>query len=560
VFLVSSEDEEPLEVTTGADGAYEFVSVPVGTASLRAEKHGMTIDRMDEVTIEARNYEIENFVDITTLNKQSYGFWNGFLGMVNILEIINKGSEALSIVVTLATDTGEVPRGVVRYTIPPGQEQDIVLNSISGFSADHYGLVALESNHEEYDARVTLYAPASEQGDIPFSYSVPVSNKRENRTYMSYNSYNPSRSALDQGSVVANWVSLGNTSSSQAAFELVYYNQTGEEINRKAVEIPALGRVDVQAGHEFPGTNNVGLIAVEPRIQGTTYVALLTRYAMTGGTSRDAGSPAVERVDHIVPVAAASTAAPRAGAIISASGGAARVRVRTRTQYALGILAESGTAAPQYAGIGGIGESMSVVELANVSPQTATGTFKWYSSEGALQAQESFSLAANAQRHIIIPAGGEGTRDRQSLGSVEIDSASGNLLSATVVYHYDEDDSSISGVEYTPGTEPFGLSLYGSYNLNLGMNNWLRIFNATSDESRVTVHYSQRGESPKTDERRIPPHGRLDLGIHEKAARDTYGVVEVITSSPGTLAAHVVRTRDSSTGRSFDFTSATGVR
>ena len=378
---------------------------------------------------------------------------------------------------------------------------------------------------------------------------------------MSYNSYNPSRSALDQGSVVANWVSVGNTSSSQAAFEIVYYNQAGEEINRRSVDIPPLGRVDIQAGHEFPGANNVGLIAVEPRIQGTTYVALLTRYAMTGVTSRDAGSAAVDRVDHIVPVAAASTAAPRAGAIISASGVAARVRVRTRTQYALGILAESGTAAPQYAGIGGMDESMSVVELANVSQQTATGTFKWYSSEGALRAQESFSLAPNAQRHIIIPAGGEGTRDSQSLGSIEIDTESGNLLAATVVYHYDENDSSISGVEYTPGTEPFGLSLYGSYNLHLGMNNWLRIFNATSNESRVTVHYSQReGAADKTDERSIPPHGRLDLGIHEKVVRDTYGVVKVTTSSPGNLAAHVVRTRNSSSRTGFDFTSATGVR
>gem|GEM_PF-6187039 len=370
---------------------------------------------------------------------------------------------------------------------------------------------------------------------------------------MSYNSYNPSRSALDQGSVVANWVSVGNTTSTQATFEIVYYNQAGEEISRKAVDIPPLGRVDIQAGHEFSGTNNVGLIAVEPRIQGTTYVALLTRYAMTGVTSRDAASAAVDRAAHVVPVAAVSTAASRSGAIISASGGAARVRVRTRTQYALGILAESGTAAPQYAGIGGMDESMSVVELANVSQQTATGTFKWYSSEGALQAQESFSLAPNAQRHIIIPT--------QSLGSIEIGTESGILLAATVVYHYDEEDSSITGVEYTPGTEPFGLSLYGSYNLHLGMNNWLRIFNATSNESRVTVHYSQReGAADKTEERSIQPHGRLDLGIHEKATRDTYGVVEVTTSSPGTLAAHVVRTRSSSVRTGFNFTSATGVR
>jgi len=66
------------------------------------------------------------------------------------------------------------------------------------------------------------------------------------------------------------------------------------------------------------------------------------------------------------------------------------------------------------------------------------------------------------------------------------------------------------------------------------------------------VHYSQReGEADKTDERSIPPHGRLDLGIHEKAARDTYGLVQVTTSSPGTLASHVVRTHTSSSHAGF---------
>jgi len=441
--------------------------------------------------------------------------------MVNILEVINKGDEDLSLLVKLATDTGEIPRGIVRYTIPHGEQQDIVLNNISGFSSDHYGVIAIESNHEEYDARVTMYAPSTDRGNIPFSYSVPVSNKRGNKTYMSYNSYNPSRSALDQGLLVANWVSLANTGDRQAAFELVYYNQAGEEISRKAVELPALGRVDMQAGHEFPGGKSVGLIAVEPNTEGSTYVAMLTRYALKSSACSNNNC----------------SANPSSNPSYS---------------YAVGIPADNGSAEKQYVGIGGTAESMSVIELAAVSPERATGTFKWYSSEGTLQAQESFSLNPNAQRHIVVPA--------TSLGSIEVSSESGKLLIGSVVYHYDEDDASVAGVEYSPGAEPFGLSLYGSYNLHLGMNNWLRLFNTSAERETLTVRYLRARGSSEQDQYNIPPRGRLDLGIHERAMRNTYGLVEVTTSSPGVIAAQVVRTRSSSSNTGFEFTSATGVR
>ena len=532
---------------------------------------------------------------------------------------------------------------MLRYSIRAGEEQDIVLNNLSGFSADRYGLVSIESSHEEYDARISVYGRSTHAGGIPFSYTVPISNKREGKTYMVYNSFSPSRLVEDSESIVANWLSLGNVSSQEAGFSLVYYDQEGRELSRRAVRVPALGRIDVQAGHEFPGANCVGLVGVEPDIEGTKYVALLTRYAFKpelqaqsstadlGADARSGAAPSAstgsnavgsdglaqgDRISRTAPEsgklgrtnsasssassattdlaqqaprsarresggietakAASSTdiAAPRATAPTSTSTPKATATTTPTADthavysYAIGLLAQGGTSAYQYGGTGGVGESMSVVELANPNDETTDVLFKWYSQEGRLQAQDTFTLPPHGQRHLVVPD--------QELGSVEVRGQvpqslePAKVVCGTAVYHYESQYGAVDGVEYTQGIEPFGLNLYGSYNLHLGMNNWLRVFNTTDTTATLTVSYTQPSRPQVTYNRTLPPRTRLDLGIHERATRDTYGLVTLTTPTPGTLAAQVVRTRDASaysttrspTGAptSFDYTSTSSVR
>jgi hypothetical protein len=102
--------------------------------------------------------------------------------------------------------------------------------------------------------------------------------------------------------------------------------------------------------------------------------------------------------------------------------------------------------------------------------------------------------------------------------------------------------------------------LMGSYNLNLSMYNWLRIFNASGAWQVITVKVYNTNGVPNTRQIELPANNGIDLGIHEYTnygtTADTYGLVDVQGTQ---LLTELLRIRPTTAG-TIDFAAPTKVR
>lgn len=539
------------------DGSYELKDVPNGVYQLRGDKPGVKITAagglllVNNATQSLKNLNAEldpsvgpgvdsdgDCVSDAQENADGsdpddpgsyqehvrtpvYSLWNGYIGLLNILELINKGGEDLPLTVKLYNIQGNLVHQFA-LVLAPRSQQDFIVNQMPGFTSDSYGVAAVEFSpayDDLLDGRMFYYRQAGGTSEYEFAFGVPFVQPSCGPAYAAFNTYQPSLNPAEAENLVSQWLAVVNLDPADPkGFTLKRYNESGVEIDSQHIVVGPLARQDVEAGHVNPGTYRYGLNEVIPDDPEAPYLTQLFRY---GGNSTPQYAPSTY-------------------------------------SFAFPLLGRGGTARTLYAPISRGADGENWLEVTSTGSGTDEVRVSFYSNSGTLQHMQTLNLAPHSQLHLPASqylAPGES-------GSAVIQSVSGGPLIAQSMFYFRNGQNSILSMYGSQAREALGRELFGSYNRYLGMSDWLRLFNTRSTEARLDLTVYNPTQAPYQQTIVLAPHTGVDLGLHEQqylTQPDTYGIVQLNPDFVGDIAADVLRFKTGA-GGSVDFAAPTAVR
>ena len=544
--------------TTSATGSYTISNVPNGIYLLNASKDGFSINAdsmvnpafVNDIDLFNRSFTagatplnsgpdsdgdgITNTIEQadgsnlndpgsfkTHLSSPIQLLWNGFLNMTNIVEVVNRSQTAMPVTLSLFNVAG-VRVHQFTFAVSAAGQQDIILNDLPGFQSNSYGVVTLEFDsafNDAIDGRLFFYRPGA-TSDYEFVFGVPFVAPNYGPAAVTFNTFQPSTNPSETSNVVAQWLSIANLAASAKTFTLYRYAQDGSLLSQNSISIPALGRSDFEAGHVSPGPSNVGLLKIVPGDNSAPYISALLRY---GGNT----APGL---------------------------------VPNRYFFAFPLLARAGNGEVQRAPISTGAGATNWVEVANAADQAANVTLEFFSNAGALLNTLNVQLAAHAQQHFnagaLLASGAS--------GSVRVTpSIPNSVIGQSMFYFRDPTNGSITAMYGSSLRQTFGDKIYGSYNLYLSMNNWMKLTNTRDTNTEVTLTVYRTGASPNVRVIDLSANQGIDLGLHEFSnygtKADSYGLIQIETPQSGAVFSELLRLRSLPNGL-IDFAAPTAVR
>ncbi len=205
-----------------------------------------------------------------------YSTWNGFLSLTNIIELVNRSTEANTVDIKLRDIQGNIIESR-SYNLAPSAQFDVILNEWSNFEKDSYGTVEISST-ELIDGRLSLYS--IQNGIHNFSTTIPFLKSIKDITNVTFNTYYPNQlSVYDH---VINYLTLVNLDDVSKSFRVVTFNEFGEVVKQRLVSIPANSRHDVEAGHESMDLARTGSHKIIPEDLNSPYLSYISRYGFGG--------------------------------------------------------------------------------------------------------------------------------------------------------------------------------------------------------------------------------------------------------------------------------------
>jgi plastocyanin len=522
--FIAATSSNPLVVLGGAVTNRDFTAYPPGSCGLDADGDGVC--NIDETAAGSSNLDPGSY-PLNRVRSPAYLLWNGFLEMRNILEIINKSGSALPIIVRLYNVSG-AQTAVLNLSVPANGQRDIILNELQGFARDSYGLVRVEFDspfNDLVEARVFFYRDQGLSGQFEFAFGVSVDKPLYGQAGVLFNTFQPSLDLTESAYQVAQWLSVVNLDSAGAqGFRVDRFDQTGQLISSQRLTVPSFARIDIEAGHQNPGANRVGLHLITPDDVTAPYLAQLYRY---GGR----GAP---------------------GATLNGY------------TFAFPLIARPGNGNVQTAFISTGAGAANWVELCNVSAQPSTATVEFYSSNGSLLRSQNVSLAARAQRHFDAGEILGSASPAATSGQVLIRPAQANsMLAYSMFYFRDQTSGAMKAMYGTPLRESLAGAVSGSYNLFLGMSNWLKVTNPSSQSTDFRLSIFDLNGSSRNFDASLAPYSGVELGLHQTTVfgttLDSYGRVEITPQSGGMLNSELLRLRPDANG-GVDFAAPTLLR
>lgn len=487
-----------LSATTDSNGNYLLGSLTPGTYPISAIKAGYRIVTTDSsLTVNSTPVTV-NLQATPVLENPAFGLWNSYLGMINILELINTSNQTGNFLLEIF-DLSGIKLGQRSITIPAAKERDIILNDMPGFVLNSYGSVRITGTGGVFDGRVMYYrAENSAERNYSFAFSEQLQNGQSGRSSAIYNTYHPSLSAANTNAKVHNWLAIANLDQNIRQFTVTNYDLTGQVIADRRFTVAAQGRLDISALTPGQEIETTGLIEITPDNPSGAYLAKVYRYA--DGTDNRLFDYAFS-----APVKSSDTK----------------------------IAAQVDTSA----------SANNFVEIANTSTQQIVVLAHAYSAAGDIIASESISLAAKSQRHLLIPHLLPG-----EVGQITLQSnISGSLIGESIVYNKSASTANISTATVFIGNEPFGALLYSSINSYLGMGNELLVSNISN--STVDVLNTADSVSLPTQSISLTAYSTAILPVTEfNSSAPDYGKIEISTSLPGSLLVTTLRKKDTILG------------
>jgi len=504
------------------------------------------------------------------LRSPAFVKFNTFLGQQSFAELINQGTKAKDVDLTIYNLRGEVM--IKRTTIvPPGSQVDIDINSLVKFACDiasqgcdgfedlsatqntpnglgrpdgivdTYGLVSFEFDDadptERLLGRISFYRP-NEDGNYSFAFSREFRNPSTGPTYAVSNTYDP----RGQGFLVPNWAEViafgkrdgnGDLDFSPQKFTINIFDQEGVLKDTREVVLPGLGEFDVHAGHEFVNSQgtvieSVYLVEVLPEDPEAEYFLSVSRYS---SNSPPAVSPETYNFAFTL------EGAPGTG----------------ETLYA--------PICNQVEGVEGLKEQPFVadwLEVACVSDETCSVLVSFRTQLGGIVAEQQQLFAPKSQFHFnasaVLPAG--------SCGSVAIQVLNGAIAGQSM--HYLTGTDNQLQTAFASPARPKGRALQvGSINTFLEMQDVFTVF--STDEATATAEFLIRsfsgGAFPGTFD--LGQGASSSIGVSSVGGLqfpdNTYGSLRVSTESEGAVLSEVRRVRLTPDG-TVDFVMPTAVK
>lgn len=481
-------------VVTDASGNYILTGLAAGNYSVLAESpdHKFSPASGHQVVLTTVDASGVDFVATPAVVSTGWSAWNSYLGMVNILELTNPEGNEVTVAVTLYGMDGSVLASKM-VVVPALSERDLILNDISGFVIDSYGALKISAPNRDIDGRVTLYYPSGNEvgaGRLyDFAYSLPVSAGISGRSAVNYNTWHPD----NDGSQVFNYLTLVNLENGTRSFTVKRYDMEGNLVVRDVIELSALSRRDLEAGHVSPGAENIGVNLIEPQDNSGRYLASLGRYAEDSqGNDFDYG-----------------------------------VSLPAINPESSEVVAFTSLVDPQ---------SLNYIEIANVGNSEMRVTQTYRDSQGDIVAQRQDRVPAYAARHYPVPMfTGE-------VGYVALSAdLSGALIADSVVYErYGQE---VDTAYLSLARDTYADRWLTSYNSFLGMENELYLTNL--DSSTISASYSlsdiYNGQSA-VETISIPAKSTRAIELNGLPL-NSYGLVRVTAATPGSLYITGIRSR-----------------
>ena len=232
-------------------------------------------------------------------SSNNIGVWNRFLGMVNIVELVNRSEQTKEYEVKFYSNLGEELTSI-KTLLTPGLQFDIILDDYTNteVKAENYGTYEVIGDPGSFSTRTVFYQLEGVNfGKFDYSFPLKLLTPLQGTSYTSFNTFQPFAGMVPISNFsVYNWLSIINLENKPLTYDVNFYmtrrNVDGGQtlVNREMVTIAAGQRYDLPAGHQytFPFTGVItdlpdyGNVEIVPQSSDSKYLANLIRYDAEG--------------------------------------------------------------------------------------------------------------------------------------------------------------------------------------------------------------------------------------------------------------------------------------
>ena len=462
------------------------------------------------------------------LTSPVYVPWNSFLGMVNILELLNPSGVSENVKVEVLSLDG-IKLSETLVGIAPGAQFDLIINDSANFILNSYGLIKITFPAGGLEGRMSQYRPRGATGEFEFQMTIPFVQSIRGKSALTFNTFDPQATGSSKETRrVDEFLSLVNLSpTNNLLITDRRFNLAGGIIATAPVFLRPLQRIDLEAGHINPGPNNVGGNVLSPDDPNAPYLAFSTRYGVT--TDK------------------------KTGAFL-------------RYRYANTVQAQTGLLPITKIPFARSGDSVSIAELINQAPVSDAQVVQIFGKAGNLINQFYAVIPAFGQVHLqavdYIPAGENGSLQIFAPASSLLNVRSRGPVLQAVNYVTEIPSKELISAFTVPGRSYFGENLSGSYNRFLSITDTLRMSSTIGTSGQCSIDVLANGLVQSSSTLSFAPHETKEVVLDELlgAQANSYGVVQVtpLGTSKGVIA-DVIRRRPLAKSR-VDFVASTPAR
>jgi hypothetical protein len=371
--------------------------------------------------------------------------------------------------------------------------------------------------------RLSHYLVEPGTGEYRFAQAKELRNPSRGEGFAMGNTLDPQ----GEGFIIFSWAGVMNTSDKAQQYTFKLYNQEGQDVGEPITfALQPNARYDLAAGHQSgPG---VYTAQFQPKEGSGYYLAEITRY----GTDLKPDDPPRPSFTHSF-------------AINSFARGGAGDHLYAATTN------DSGTCWTQ----------SNWIEIVNVRSKLVTANLTFRSAFYTEPIVTSVAIPPLAQRHInasaLLPEGG--------IGSVEIVSNEpGSLIAQSSVYFHDCASNRLQTSYTTPARIAGEDFQAGTFNLSIGMTNFLRVMNVKDTPSQIVLNVTRLDGSVLLNSPLELQAGETsDIRFNDlltfQPEEPLYGVIRLEINGSKRVVAESLRYLESADGR-MDFAFPTVVR
>jgi hypothetical protein len=179
-----------------------------------------------------------------------------------------------------------------------------------------------------------------------------------------------------------------------------------------------------------------------------------------------------------------------------------------------------------------------------VSTRRTEVTITQYNINGELLSSSSIGVKPKGTIHIPL----HDAFPEFGVGSIKVEaSRDRSLCFHTMIYQYNDDYTEVIEAQAVTPLDGMVPRLSTSYNLYLGMANWLRLLNTSEQTIGISIAFGEhQAESPLT----LKAHARVDIPIHELPLdRNSYGLLIIEADTGNALSGEIVRSTYNAGGK-----------